>query len=68
VVLDYRPPTPIHSRNLIGHILFGIAGTPVDSVMVGGRFLMKSGDLVGIDEERILARSKEAAARLWEQL
>jgi putative selenium metabolism protein SsnA len=68
IVLDYRPPTPVHSQNLIGHILFGIAGTPVDSVMVGGRFLMKSRELVGIDEERILARSREAATKLWKSL
>ncbi len=68
IVLDYRPPTPVHSENVIGHILFGIAGTPVDSVMVGGRMVMKDGELLGIDEERILARSKEVAGKLWEKL
>ncbi len=68
VVLDYRPPTPLHRDNQIGHLLFGIAGTPVDSVMVGGRWLMRAGELVGIDEADVLARSRAAAARLWERL
>jgi len=68
IVLDYRPPTQIHSDNQIGHLLFGIAGTPVDSVMVGGRWRMRAGELVGIDEAEVLARSRAVAARLWEKL
>ncbi len=68
IVVDYRSPTPIHKENQIGHLLFGIAGAPVDSVMIGGRFRMQAGEIVGVDEEKVLARARKAAARLWEKL
>ena len=36
VVLDYRPPTPLTSDNLAGHLLFGLDRSHVRSVMVAG--------------------------------
>jgi putative selenium metabolism protein SsnA len=68
IVLDYRPPTPMHEDNVLGHLLFGFAGSPVDAVMVGGRFLLKDGEVQTLDEERALARCREAARSLWEKL
>jgi hypothetical protein len=33
--------------------------------MCAGEWLMKDGDVVGVDEDRIRARTAEAAAQLW---
>ena len=68
VVVDYRPPTPIREDNFLGHLLFGIAGAPVDSVLVGGRVVLRSGRLPGLDEEEVLRRSAAVAAELWKEM
>ena len=38
ILVDYYPPTPLDRGNLFGHLLFGIANAPVDSLMVNGRY------------------------------
>ena len=65
VVLDYRPPTPLHSGNLAGHLLFGIDRSHVRSVMVAGRFVVRDRRLVTVDAGAVFARAREAAPRLW---
>ena len=67
VILDYSPPTPMTSENLIGHILFGIADAPVDTTIVAGRVLMKKGKIQDVDEEEIHARARETAQKVWER-
>ena len=65
VVLDYRPPTPLHSGNLAGHLLFGIDRSHVRSVMVAGRFVVRDRRLVTVDAGEVFTRAREAAPRLW---
>jgi cytosine/adenosine deaminase-related metal-dependent hydrolase len=64
VVLDYRPPTPIHSENLAGHLLFGVDRSHVASVMVAGRLVVRDRQLTGLDVPRILDRARRAAETL----
>lgn len=68
VALDYRAPTPIGDDNFAGHLLFGLRGAPVRHVTVDGSAVMRDGVLVNVDEERIYARAREVAARLWSRL
>jgi putative selenium metabolism protein SsnA len=68
VVLDYRPPTPLDDGNLAGHFLFGLGAAPVTDLVVDGRVVLRDGLFVAVDEERILARAREVAARLWRRL
>jgi putative selenium metabolism protein SsnA len=68
VVLDYQPPTPIGSANLFGHLLFGIANAPVRALMVGGRWVVRDGYCVNVDERQIAARAAARAKALWERL
>ena len=67
-VLDYRPPTPLESGNLGGHLLFGIDRSHVASVMVAGRWVVRDRRLVNVDVEAAYARAREAAPRLWERM
>jgi putative selenium metabolism protein SsnA len=66
VVLDYDPPTPLHSENLGGHLLFGVDRSHVSSVMVAGRWLVRDRRLTTVDVAAVTARARAAAARLWE--
>ena len=62
IVVDYIPPTPMDGNNFLGHFLFGICETAVNTTIVNGKVLMKDKKLIGIDEKAINARSRELAA------
>ncbi len=68
VVLDYIPPTPLTSQNLPYHFLFGWRSSQVESVMVGGRWVVRNRRIVGIDESRVLRDAERAAAKLWKRM
>jgi putative selenium metabolism protein SsnA len=68
VVCDYRPPTPLASDNLIGHLLFGLDRSHVRSVMAAGRFVLRDRRLTTVDEDAVLARARTAAAGLWKRM
>jgi putative selenium metabolism protein SsnA len=68
VLLDYYPPTPLHSGNMPWHLLFGIDAQHVNSTMVAGRWLMRDRRVQEMDEQRIHARARELARALWKRL
>lgn len=68
IVMDYRAPTPVTKDNLAGHLLFGFSAGDVATTIVNGRVLMEKKKLIGIDEDKIAARSRELAARLWKRI
>ena len=67
IFLDYDPPTPLTVDNLPWHIIFGVDGSQVTTTIVGGRFLMRDGQLLTLDEEAIMARAREVARETWER-
>lgn len=67
IVVDYNPPTPINEGNVNSHLLFGINGRNVETTIANGRVLMEGRKLVNVDEERILARSRELARAVWKR-
>jgi cytosine/adenosine deaminase-related metal-dependent hydrolase len=68
-IIDYVPPTPLESSTCFGHLVFGISQAMVDTTIVGGRVLMQNKQLtVDVDEERIDARARELAKKLWQRL
>ena len=68
IIVDYNPPTPMDAGNINGHILFGVTGRHVDTTIVNGKILMDERKLVNIDEEAIMARSRELATSLWSRI
>ncbi len=68
MLLDYYPPTPLTSGNLFGHVLFGIAHARVDSLMVNGRFVVRDGHCVTVDENAIAEKARARARELWNRL
>jgi putative selenium metabolism protein SsnA len=68
ITLDYRSPTPLDDANLPGHLLFGLGRARVVEMVVAGGPVIQGGVCVNVDEERIYARAREVAARLWSRL
>ena len=67
-IFDYDPPTPLEDANALGHVVFGLSQTAVDTTIVGGRVLMENGKLaLNIDVGRINARARELAKNLWQR-
>jgi cytosine/adenosine deaminase-related metal-dependent hydrolase len=67
VVLDHRPASPVEAVNVAEHLFWG-APAPVHTVIVNGRPLYQNHRFVALDEERIRARCREAARKLWERM
>ncbi len=64
IVTDYIPLTPMDETNVNSHILFGMNGRSVVTTMAAGKVLMKDRVLTELDEEKILADCRQAAAEL----
>jgi putative selenium metabolism protein SsnA len=67
-ILDYQPPTPLTEGNFLGHLIFGLVDAVVDTTVCRGQVLMKDKKLSSLDEQRISARSRELAPRMWQRL
>ena len=65
IVADYQPPTSLTADNLNSHILFGVSGRSVETTIINGRVIMENRQMTILDEERVYARSRELANRVW---
>lgn len=68
VIIDYLPPTPLNESNFLGHLIFGLVDATVDTTVCRGKILMQGKRILGLDTERIAARSRELAALMWKRL
>jgi cytosine/adenosine deaminase-related metal-dependent hydrolase len=68
VVLDYRPPTPLTSDNLPGHVAFGLDRSHVRSVMVAGRWIVRDRLVTSLHAGATFARAREVAPDLWQRM
>jgi cytosine/adenosine deaminase-related metal-dependent hydrolase len=67
-ILDYIPPTPMDENNFLGHLIFGMTDSAVDTTVCRGKILMQGKKIISMDEERIAARARELAPKMWERL
>jgi cytosine/adenosine deaminase-related metal-dependent hydrolase len=68
VVLDYDYPTPINQDNFLGHFVYGIDASHVQSVISSGKLIVKDRKLLTGDEADILRFSREMGNRLWHKM
>lgn len=68
IVMDYKPPTLLTSANLLGHFLFGMNSTTVESVMIAGKWVVKNRDLAALDEREYLATASKVAEKMWKKM
>ena len=64
IVTDYIPLTPMNADNVNSHIVFGMTGRSVVTTVANGKVLMKDRILTEIDEEKVMADCRQAAAQL----
>ncbi len=69
ILIDYFPPTQLDESTFLGHFVFGISQSTVDTTIVNGKVLMENHKLkIDIDEERINAHARECASKLWKRM
>lgn len=68
VMMNYCPQSPVTEENIGEHLFYGLAGKrSADSVMVNGRWILRDGEFVNVDEKRILSLARQASQQLWER-
>jgi cytosine/adenosine deaminase-related metal-dependent hydrolase len=65
VIVDRDRPHMAPGFNPLSSLVYAATGADVDSVMVDGRWLVRNGRLLTIDEERAVAQARERAERLY---
>ncbi len=68
MLVDYYPPTPITKENLFAHLLFGIARSPVNSLWVNGKLVVRNGHCVNVNERAICEKAAVRARQLWSRM
>lgn len=66
VDLDQPHSTPVH--NVVSNLVFTANAGNVDTVMIGGRIVLRKGVVLGIDEASVIERAKQRATALRDQL
>ncbi len=66
VIMDYDTPTPLKQSNFFGHFLFGFESRQIVHVISDGKLILKDRQIVNVDEEEILEKSRESASKLWD--
>lgn len=64
IIVAYDPLTPMDENNINGHLVFGVTGHDVVTTVANGKVLMKDRRLIRIDEEKVMADCRQAAAEL----
>ena len=65
IAIDLDLPTPITAHNLFDQLILWRDAAHVDSVMCAGRWLKRDHIVLDADPAELLAKTREAAARLW---
>ena len=68
ILMDYYPPTPFDAGTFLGHLVFGLSQSFVDTTVAGGKVLMEGKRLkIDLDEEEVAAKASRLAKKLWER-
>jgi cytosine/adenosine deaminase-related metal-dependent hydrolase len=68
VIMDYNAPTEINAGNFLGHFVYGLDSGHVDSVISNGILVVENKKLLTVDEDEILAFSREMGNKLWKKM
>jgi len=64
VLLDMRRPQSMPAFDVVSNLVFATNPSNVDTVIVGGRVVVKGGKVIGIDEAELYGRAERIAERL----
>lgn len=63
-VLDYKPVTPIHESNIMGHLIFGARQGNAFLTMCNGKIIWQNGSFVSLHEEAVFHDIRRVAGKL----
>jgi len=61
-------PTPVSPESVVGHIISTVDGDDVETVIVGGKVVMRERKMQTLDEAETVKVARKSAERLWEKL
>ena len=67
-MIDTFRPHLVPNHRIVSAYIHNGQADDVEAVMVDGRWLMKDGKLLTIDEEDVVARAEEMGQALWRRL
>ena len=68
IAIDLDLPTPVTAHNLLDQLILWRDAVDVHSVMVAGRWLKRDYLVLNADPEALIAKTREAATRLWSKV
>ena len=67
-IVDARRPNLVPAVRIVSAFIHNGQGADVEAVMVDGRWLMRDGKVLTLDEADIVARAEQIGQRAWRQL
>jgi putative selenium metabolism protein SsnA len=67
IFVDYKPYTPLTAGNLPWQLIFGFQNSMITATVVDGKFLMRDGKILVLDEEKIIHDALRLAPVVWER-
>jgi putative selenium metabolism protein SsnA len=61
-------PTPIRPDNVLEHLVNTVDGDDVETVVVGGRILIRDRNVLSMNEDYVVNASRNSAEKLWKRL
>ena len=66
IAINIDTPTPINSKNIYDQLILFRNPNDVTDVMINGKFVLKNGELLTIDEEKTKTEIRAVAEKFWE--
>ena len=67
-IVDYNPATPLDESNFLGHLIFGMGSSPVDTTISAGKIIMQHKKIISVDAEKMYLEAQELARKVWERI
>jgi cytosine/adenosine deaminase-related metal-dependent hydrolase len=68
IIRPKAPNTPVNAQTIYGHLINTFSSKDVDTVIVNGRFVLRNGRLVNVDEEKSIDYVHKVVEKLWDRL
>jgi len=68
IVNPSTAPTPVRPESVLGHLVNTVSGRDVETVMVGGRAVMRDRRILTLDEHEVVKIARKSAEKLWQKL
>jgi 5-methylthioadenosine/S-adenosylhomocysteine deaminase len=67
VLLHDHSAVPVFEANVVNHVVSTCERSDIDTVVIDGAVVLRHGEFVNVDEERVLAHCREEAIKLWRE-